>query len=439
MINLHDTLENKIIEIDTTNIIKIYSCGITVYDVCHIGHIRLFLFFDFFIKYLNFLGIKIIYIRNITDIDDKIIKKALNNKCSLYKISEKYTKIMNHDIKKLNLIAPSFEPKATSFILQMIKLIDKLIEKNIAYKSKNNDIYFNITKFKNYGNLSKRKKINKNEKLDFVLWKNQEKNNKFYWKYNFKIGRPGWHTECSSMILYYGKKNIDIHAGGQDLVFPHHENELAQFESIKECKVVKIWLHIGHVKINNKKMSKSNKNYILIKNLINKFDLETIKLYFLLSHFKKNINFSFHNIEKAKNLSIKLNEILNKKNLNEFEYHKKNNLFNILNNNFNTPKLITEIFNYIKKKNIENLTETEKINLLNIKKICILFELIKKYKIKNKVKKFSKNIINLIKKRNLARESLKYDEADRLKLILENLNIKIQDTKNGSNYSYNII
>ena len=234
MIKIYNTL-NKKNESIKNNIIKIYTCGITVYDNCHIGHARLFLLFDSLIRYLNTSNKKIIFIRNITDIDDKIIKKAKEKNIHIKTLTEKFIKSMHDDTKKLNIIEPTYEPKATSFIKEMIELI-KIIKKKYTYKNKQSAIYFEVNKLNNYGMLSNQKnksikqsyQNNKKNKNDFVLWKNFKKKEKIYWQTPWGKGRPGWHTECAAMTMYYSKDYIDIHGGGQDLLFPHHENELAQ-------------------------------------------------------------------------------------------------------------------------------------------------------------------------------------------------------------------
>lgn len=443
MINLYNTLEKKKTNLIYTKTIKIYSCGVTVYDKCHIGHARIFLFFNSLINYLKYLGIKIIYIRNITDVDDKIIKKAIKTKNSLYKVSEKYTKCMHKDIKCLKILEPSFEPKATCFIKQMILLIDKLMVNSFAYKAKNNDIYFNINKFDDYGKLSGRKNFKnsynkKYIKFDFVLWKSDIKEKKFFWYAPWSSGRPGWHTECSAMALYYGVDKINIHGGGQDLIFPHHENELTQCEAIKKIKFIDLWLHIGHVKIDKKKMSKKNKNFILISEILKEFDLEVIKLFFLLSHYKNQISFSYLNLFKTKKILLKLYNLIDSLNYDHLKVDSiiKQNFLNSLNEDFNTPKALSIIFNLMKKinKNTYGLQENKQNLIFTIKYLCNILDILNNKKSTSIKTCFSNKILQLIEKRNIARKNLEFDKADHFRKILEKMSIKVQDTKNGSEY-----
>ncbi len=445
MIKIYDSLINKKKKLKKKNI-NIYLCGVTVYDKCHIGHARIFIFFDTIIRYLIYKKYKIKFIRNITDIDDKIIKKAKKNNKTIKFISEKYTNLMHEDFKKLNIIEPTFEPKATLFIKQVLKIIKKIKLKKFTYKDKNNNLYFDILKSNNYGKLSKKvikdleinKRIkSKKQKLDFVLWKNPSKYKNIYWKSDIGIGRPGWHTECLAMIKYYSKKKIDIHAGGKDLIFPHHENELTQHESIYKYELSNIWMHIGFVNINKEKMSKSKKNTISIKEILKKTKSEYLKFFFLSSKYRSDINFSQQNIEKSiKSLNKLYRSILNIKNYknNYINRKLKTKFIKIMDDDLNTPKVISLLF-YIAKK-IKNSSGEKAIklasSLINIgQTIGILTENPKVFlNINNKNIKNIKKINLLIKKREIARKSKNWILADNIRNKLKKMNIKLEDSKN---------
>ncbi len=430
--------------------IKIYTCGVTVYDHCHIGHARIFLFFDTILRFFEYLKIKTILIRNITDIDDKIIEKSILQKISLKKIIKKFKIEMHNDTKKLNIIEPSFEPTVTNFIKYIINLIKFLKEKKYAYQNKHHDIYYNIKKFKNYGNLSKKniqqqqrtKKniniINKKNEKDFTLWKKNEKN-KYTWPSPWGNGRPGWHTECAAMSMYYDKKNIDIHGGGHDLLFPHHENELTQCESIIGEKFVKIWMHIGHLKIEKKKMSKSQNNHVLIKTMLKLFSEEDVRFFLLLTHYRKAIEYSISKIRNTKKALDKLYKIiLNSPKKTSVNTEIKEKFIAALKDDFNTPKAISILFNTAHK--IKNTSKTKIHTLIyTIKYLGNIIGILKHNPVdflnkkKQHVNYKNSNKINiLIQKRDKARKEKNWPLADKIRLILKNLEIKIEDKKQNN-------
>jgi len=442
MIKIYDSLtkRKKKLYYDKDKTIKIYICGITVYNYCHIGHARVFLLFDSLIRYLNQLKIKIVFIRNITDIDDKIIKKATLKKKSINYISEKYTKKMHIDIKNLNLIEPTFEPKATNFISEMVENIEKLYKKQYAYTGKNGDIYYNISKKKKYGKLSEREIINdnkleKNKKFssDFTLWKKLNEN--ITWTSPWGKGRPGWHTECFTMVNHYFNTGINIHGGGKDLLFPHHENEIAQYESLNKFKMAKHWMHVGFLNINEKKMSKTLENTILIKNILKNNNEEYLRYFMLKTHYRKDMEYSTLKFEQTK---ISLNSLYNI--LLKFPIIKKKNILNTfndefikaLNNDFNTPAAIFVLFDIVKQiKNTKTYTTASKLvsqlkflgNILGILKNDPKLFL-------NKNIKFKTEYINdLIKKRIAARISKNWKKADNIRDKLIKLGINVTDDK----------
>ncbi|MCL5673563.1 MAG: cysteine--tRNA ligase [Deltaproteobacteria bacterium] len=301
--------------------VLMYVCGITAYDYSHIGHARAYITFDIIYRYLRHIGFNTVYVRNFTDIDDKIIKKANEEGVAFNIISERFIDEFHKDMDTLYVESPSYEPKATETVEDMILFIKSLIDKGFAYE-KNSDVFFKVNSFKEYGKLSHKNidellsgaRIPLNEEkenpLDFSLWKRSKPNEPF-WKSPWGSGRPGWHIECSAMSMKFLGEQIDIHGGGSDLIFPHHENEIAQSESFTGKKFVNYWIHNGFVNINNEKMSKSLKNYITIRDLLKDYEPEVIRLFFMFTHYRSFIDFSQNGLESAKQSLIRLYETLN--------------------------------------------------------------------------------------------------------------------------------
>ena len=290
--------------------VRMYVCGVTVYDLCHIGHARAAIIFDVVYRYLKYLEYKVTYVRNFTDVDDKIIKRANNEKVSSEEIAERYIKEFYTDMNALGVEIPDCEPKATVHIPEMIEMIKKLIEKGYAYQA-NGDVFYSVRKFTEYGRLSgknmdellsgARVEIDEKKKdpLDFALWK-ASKPGEPWWESPWGKGRPGWHIECSAMGQKYLGEYFDIHGGGKDLVFPHHENEIAQSHAATGHPPVKYWIHNGFVNINKEKMSKSLGNFFTIKDVLKKFNPEVIRFFLLSSHYRSPIDFSDQNLNEAK-------------------------------------------------------------------------------------------------------------------------------------------
>ncbi|MBI3814067.1 MAG: cysteine--tRNA ligase [Nitrospinae bacterium] len=290
--------------------VGMYVCGVTVYDLCHIGHARAAIVFDVIYRYLKYIGFKVTYIRNFTDVDDKIIKKANEEGVSSEIIAERYIKEFYTDMDALGIERPTYEPKATGHIPEMIEMIKRLIEKGYAYQS-NGDIFYSVRKFNEYGKLSGKNtdellsgaRVEVDEKkrdpLDFALWK-ASKPGEPWWESPWGKGRPGWHIECSAMGQKYLGHCFDIHGGGKDLVFPHHENEIAQSHAATGIPPVRYWVHNGFVNINKEKMSKSLGNFFTIKDVLKKFNPEVIRFFLLSSHYRSPIDFSDQNLNEAK-------------------------------------------------------------------------------------------------------------------------------------------
>jgi cysteinyl-tRNA synthetase len=269
--------------------VGMYACGVTVYDLCHIGHARSAIVFDAIYRYLEYRGYEVTFVRNFTDIDDKIIKRANEQGVNCKTIAEKYIDEFNVDMGKFGLEKPKFEPKATEHISEMIQLISTLIEKGYAYQS-GGDVFFSVEKFKEYG---------KQNPLDFALWKASKPAEPF-WESPWGKGRPGWHIECSVMSQKYLGETLDIHGGGQDLIFPHHENEIAQSEAATGKPFARYWIHNGFVNINKEKMSKSLGNILTLKEIFKDWRPEAIRLFLLSSHYRSPVDFSFDALSEVK-------------------------------------------------------------------------------------------------------------------------------------------
>lgn len=453
MLKIYNTLTRKKekFTINKKKKIKMYVCGITMYDLCHIGHARTFIIFDMINRYLHFIGYQTIYIRNITDIDDKIIKKSTKNKETYHNLTSRMLIEMNKDFQSLNIIKPNIEPKVTDHILEIIDLIKKLVKTKQAYISKNGDVLYSIKKNKNYGSLSRQKinQLKKNNKLDFVLWKMSKKNEP-NWQSPWGKGRPGWHTECCAINKKYFPKECDIHGGGNDLIFPHHENEMAQFTSIYKKKYVKFWIHSGLIKVNQQKMSKSKKNFILIKEILKKYDLETIRYFLLSKKYRKNLIYSEEKLKKS-NLALKklytaLENFNNKTTKNKYKHKTKifeKKFMDAMNDDFNTPKAYSVLFELVKKINQfkKKNKKIAKYFAVELKKLAntlgILFMDPKKF-LKNKTKENKiKKIKKLIKKRNKARKNKQWDQADLIRNEIFKMGIILEDNKKETIWRFN--
>ncbi|MEB3766622.1 cysteine--tRNA ligase [Acinetobacter sp. MD2] len=293
--------------------IDMYVCGMTVYDYCHIGHARVMVAFDYIIRFLRSQGWQVKYVRNITDIDDKIIKRANENGETIQALTTRFIDAMNEDAHRLGCADPDEAPKATDYINQMQSMIGTLVDNGSAYAAKNGDVYFKVDQFKPYGRLSGRKlddmqagaservdvEVEKKHPFDFVLWK-RAKDNEPAWNSPWGNGRPGWHIECSAMSTCCLGNHFDIHGGGSDLLFPHHENEIAQSEAATGEQYVNYWMHVGFINVDGEKMSKSLGNFFTIRDVMEKFHPEVIRYFIVSSHYRSPINFSDFALKEAK-------------------------------------------------------------------------------------------------------------------------------------------
>jgi len=296
--------------------VKLYVCGMTVYDFCHVGHARVMVVFDVVTRYLRASGYDVTYIRNITDIDDKIIARANENNETIQALTERFITEMHRDADALGVERPTAEPKATEAISEMLAMIETLIDKGLAYAADNGDVYYDVSEFPDYGKLSgrnieelragERVAVNesKQDPMDFVLWKGA-KPEEPSWDSPWGKGRPGWHIECSAMSADSLGKQFDIHGGGQDLQFPHHENEIAQSEGAHGCQYVNYWMHNGFVRIADEKMSKSLGNFFTVREVLEQYDAEVVRYFILTSHYRSPLNYSEEQLDEAKNTLTK--------------------------------------------------------------------------------------------------------------------------------------
>ena len=350
--------------------VRLYVCGMTVYDFCHIGHARVMIVFDMVVRWLRASGYEVVYVRNITDIDDKIIHRAIENGEPISELTQRFIDAMHADADQLDLLSPDHEPRATDYITQMQGMIGRLIEKELAYSTQNGDVNFAVRLFPGYGRLSGKSldELNAGERvaidagkrdpLDFVLWKaaKTEEPADTRWKSPWGEGRPGWHIECSAMSCDLLGEHFDIHGGGADLQFPHHENEIAQSEGalygqdhrIEDEPFVKYWMHNGHIRVNEEKMSKSLGNFFLIRDVLNKFDPEVLRFFILRAHYRSPINYSDIQLEEARSGLLRLYTALAQVSIHDQSIDPNSEwaqrFATAMNDDFNTPEAIATLF-----------------------------------------------------------------------------------------------
>ena len=421
--------------------VTVYACGPTVYGPGHIGNGRSAIIFDTLVRLLRFKYKNIIYARNITDVDDKIINASRDEGISVSEITEKYTKQYHSDFKKLFVLPPDIEPFATDHIDQMISFISNLIKGDNAYLS-DSHVLFDVSSFPEYGSLSGRKiedmipgariEVAKYKKAssDFVLWK-PSKVDEIGWESPWGRGRPGWHLECSTMIKKHLGETIDIHGGGEDLTFPHHENELAQSECCNKKPLANYWVHNGLLRLDNSKMSKSLKNFVLIKDLLKDYDGEVIRLAMIGSHYRQPLIWSDRLISQSKktieNLYSSIEGLDHK--INILDCKPDNKVLKALYDDLNTPKALAEIFS-ISKKIPKSINKLELVNKLigSSNLIGLLNYRTNNKRFLNTLDIDKEKVNELLEKRRIARDNRDYDESDRIRDILLKMGVKISDT-----------
>ena len=452
---LHNSYTNQVEEFKPIeeNKVKMYVCGPTVYDNAHLGHARCYITWDVLYRYLKFKGYDVTYCRNVTDVDDKILKKAEKEGKTPEEVSQFWYKKFSDSMKALNNLKPDIEPFATKTLGEMIAINKDLINKGFAYEA-NGDVYFRVKKFPKYGYLSKqpidqlesgaRIEVGeqKEDPLDFALWKKDEK---FGYKSPWGVGRPGWHIECSAMSRKHLGKTIDIHAGGADLIFPHHENEIAQSECANGCKFVNYWLHNGFVTINKEKMSKSLGNFLTIDDLLKNYDANTIRFFILTNHYRMPVEFSDEALQAAANgvkrmLNAKRTPIDETLDLTQFEEYKE--FVDAMDDDLNTSKALAVLFDLTNKANkdvpyaftlLHKLAETLGFTFAK----ATLSEDELKAKLEEISKELGENYDSMeavIETRKQARADKNWDLADKIRVALDKVGIVLKDSKEGTTW-----
>ena len=450
---LHNSYSNKVEEFIPIeeNKVKMYVCGPTVYDYAHLGHARCYITWDVLYRYLKFKGYNVTYCRNVTDVDDKILKKAEKEHKTPEEVSQYWYKQFANSMKALNTLKPDIEPFATKTLGEMIAMVKDLINKGFAYEA-NGDVYFRVKKFPQYGYLSKqpidqlesgaRIEVgeHKEDPLDFALWKKDEK---FGYKSPWGVGRPGWHIECSAMSRKYLGKTIDIHAGGADLIFPHHENEIAQSECANGCKFVNYWLHNGFVTINKEKMSKSLGNFLTIDDLLKKYDANTIRFFILTNHYRMPVEFSDEVLSSAqagvkRMLNAKRTPIDEKLDIAETEAYKQ--FVESMDDDLNTSKALAVLFDLAGRANKD---EKNAFTILYKLATVLGFSFDKAElsdeELSNAIKHVSEILCEsftsmeaLIAYRKEARANKNWEVADKIRIALDECGIVLKDSKDGT-------
>ena len=435
------------------NQIRFYLCGITTYDDCHIGHARTNAAFDVIVRYLRFSGFEVTFVRNITDIDDKIIQRAQENNENIGELVKRMITSMNEDFSRLHILAPDHAPRATEMISEMCLMIQTLIEKDYAYVAANGDVYYRIEKFKGYGKLSNqdlaslkqgaRIEVTKEKEnpLDFVLWK-MAKPGEPSFDSPWGKGRPGWHIECSAMAKSTLGETLDIHGGGSDLRFPHHENEIAQSEAANSAPFANYWLHTGMVQVNDEKMSKSLNNFFSIKTVLTHYHPEVLRFFLISGHYRSEINYSDENLEHAKaaidRLYMALRGLAPSTIMPEDAEAYLEKFIQAMDNDFNTPEAIAVLFSLAKEINKHrasgaNNDAMKYANLLRkLAKILGLLQYnTEKYFIDDEQidGQYSKNEIEaLIAKRLSAKKQKDWATADQIRTQLLQQGIVLEDS-----------
>ena len=439
------------------NKIRMYVCGMTVYDFCHIGHARVMVIFDMVSRYLRSIGFDVLYIRNITDIDDKIIERAKSNSESITDLTNRFIEEMNKDASALGVLPPDSEPKATEHMTEIIEMISQLIKKKHAYLAGNGDVYFNVGSFNDYGKLSGKNieelragervevQKEKNDPLDFVLWKSAKKGEPS-WSSPWGDGRPGWHIECSAMSIHCLGSHFDIHGGGQDLQFPHHENEIAQSVCSTGGKFANIWMHNGFVRVDEEKMSKSLGNFFTIKEVLKKYQPEVVRFFILSSHYRSPLNYSVENLDEAKSSLTRLYTALKEFNNDNVSADQDyTNQFNsYMDDDFNTPKAISLLHEIARKinRNEDKTHEESKRLASTLKKLGAVLGLLESEPqdfLKGKSNENKENadtdyINELIRQRNIARDKKDFEKADKIREQLAELDVTLEDTEDSTDW-----
>ena len=434
--------------------VRMYVCGMTVYDYCHMGHARVMVVFDMVARYLRHRGYQVTYVRNITDIDDKIIKRARENNETIDQLTDRFIQAMHEDAAALGVLPPDLEPRATAHLGQITRMIEKLLQNELAYQADNHDVFFDVSRFTGYGRLSGkhidelrvggRVEIQeaKDDPLDFVLWKSA-KPGEPSWPSPWGPGRPGWHIECSAMSTHCLGDHFDIHGGGQDLQFPHHENEIAQSEGATGRPFVNIWMHNGFVRINEEKMSKSLGNFFTVREVLGQFHPEVIRFFILSSHYRSPLNYSLENLSEAKSSLDRLYTALrdvpaSDVTINAGDMEKFNSL---MDDDFNTPRAIAFLHELAHEINRLDKNSGHALALAMALRQCGavlgLLQVSPQEYLQSQVSGVagdlsSAEINRLIEQRNQARRNRDFKGADRIRDQLAAGGVLLEDSPQGT-------
>lgn len=433
-----------------------YVCGMTVYDYCHLGHARMLVVFDAIFRYLKVSGYRVTYIRNITDIDDKIIKRAIENGETIQQLTERFIQAMHEDTDALLIERPSAEPRATDNIAAIIKMVETLVEKGHAYCADNGDVYYSVGSFAEYGKLSGKrpddllagarveKDESKRDPLDFVLWKAAKPGEPF-WPSPWGDGRPGWHIECSAMSTTQLGAHFDIHGGGQDLQFPHHENEIAQSEACTGQQYVNYWIHNGFVRVNEEKMSKSLGNFFTVRDILKHYQAEEVRFFILNSHYRSPLNYSDEQLDNARAALTRLYTALRgieETPLGDFGEDYRARFKDAMDDDFNTPEAMAVLFELARE--INRLREHDAVSAAQA--AALLVELggvlgLIQSTAENYLKAApsakglaAEDVEALVAQRTEARANKDWAESDRLRDLLKEQGIVLEDSAKGTSW-----
>ena len=430
--------------------VGVYVCGMTVYDNCHLGHARAMMAFDILARYLRYQNYKVNFIRNITDIDNKIIERANENKETIDALTDRTIASMQEDFSKLGLEIPTNEPRATDHIEGMIAMISTLIDKGHAYHSEGGDVFFAVRTFPEYGKLSNKniddlnpgsrieEDDSKKDPLDFVLWKSA-KPNEPSWDSPWGLGRPGWHIECSVMSLENLGKHFDIHGGGPDLLFPHHENEIAQSECASDHQFANYWMHSGLLKINGEKMSKSLGNFAMLKDLFASYHPEVIRYYLISSHYRSSLNFDNESLDQARSALTRLYQAISVAPSQESDLHDDSvkEFIHSMNDDLNTPEALSTLFGLAKLINSSQDTQDQSMYASTMRELGKVLGLLNDSSeafLQYGAKLTDEEIGKKIDERNQARDNKDFQKADQIRDELAAQGILLDDSSDGTSW-----
>ena len=431
----------------------LYVCGMTVYDYCHLGHARVMVVFDMVVRWLQVGGLDVNYVRNITDIDDKIIKRSQENNEPIEALTDRFIRAMDEDAASLGVIPPAHEPRATRYVESMVSMIQTLVDKDIAYPASNGDVYYAVHKFPGYGKLSGKSlddlragerviiDPHKKDPLDFVLWK-AAKPGEPEWDSPWGKGRPGWHIECSAMSEHYLGNHFDIHGGGQDLQFPHHENEIAQSEGAHDHTFVNYWMHNGFVRVDDEKMSKSLGNFFTVREVLSRYQPEVVRFFILRAHYRSPLNYSDQHLDDAKSALARLYIALKGREIPstaiDWNGSHAQRFKDAMDDDFNTPEAVAVLFDLASEVNRTGSLA----DMALLKSMGGLLGLLQRdpqqhlqdESLAGDAKFTPERIEEMIQQRLSARAARNFAEADRIRKDLSDADILLEDGPDGTSW-----